>query len=169
MLLNMLNRLIYKVNVKSDFQDLKVDIINDALKTRHKQNFNFEVFTDYKQKLYDTFINHSENLLNDFTLKDKDFKLWCYFTDHSFNEGDTWHNHINTATINGVLYLKTVKNKGIEFENEGEKFYFEPQDFDLVIFPDFLNHRPVTSKVERRVSLNMELRCNESSEDIFRL
>ena len=69
--------------------------------------------------------------------------------------------------INSVLYLETVEGKGIEFENNGEHLYIEPKDYDLLIFPDFLNHLPRISEDKRRISFNMELRCNENSQDIF--
>ena len=160
--------MIHKVNIKKFItKELVDDILIDALKTRHKQFYNFEVFTKHKEKLYNIFIKESRYILNKFTLKDEDFKLWCYYTDHTFHKGDTWHNHIDTSTINGVFYLKTVKNKGIEFENNGDRAYFEPIDYDLLIFPSYLNHRPLNSKFETRISLNMELRCNESVYEVF--
>lgn len=160
--------MIYKINIKSQIIKLVDDIIIDALKTRHEQNYNFEIFTKHKEKLYNIFISESKKVLDKFTLKDNNFKLWCYYTDQSYHKGDTWHNHIKTSTINGVLYLKTVKDTGIEFKNKGDQFYIEPEDFDLLIFPDYLNHRPLNSKTETRISLNMELRCNETSSDIFK-
>jgi len=159
--------MIHKVNIKSQIIDYVDDIKNDIIKTRYKQNFNFEVFTEYKDKLYNIFIEESKKVLNEFTLKDENFRLWCYYTDQSYHKGNTWHNHIKTSTINGVLYLKTVKDTGIEFEHIGKTTYIEPEDFDLLIFPDYLNHRPLTSNTEPRISLNIELRCNETSKEIF--
>ena len=142
--------MIHIVNIKSKITKELVDEI--IAHPRHNSDFNFEVFTKHKDK---------------FTLKDTNFRLWCLHTDQTFCEGDVWHNHIKSSTINGVLYLKTVKNKGIEFENNGDKTYVEPIDFDLVIFPNFLNHRPLLSKDKTRISLNMEIRCNENVNEIF--
>ena len=159
--------MIHKVNIKSQIIELVDDIKNDALKTRHEQDFNFEIFTEHKGKLYNIFIEESKKVLNKFTLKDRNFKLWCYYTDQSYHKGDIWHNHIKTCTINGVLYLKTVKDTGIEFEHNDKITYVEPKDFDLLIFPNYLNHRPITSHTEARISLNMELRCNETVDEIF--
>ena len=36
-------------------------------------------------------------------------------------------------------------------------------------FPGFLNHLPVTSSTQKRISLNLELKCNEQDKDIFGL
>ena len=157
--------MIHIVNIKSKITKELVDEI--VAHPRHNSDFNFEVFTKHKDKLYDIFIKESRKILNKFTLKDTNFRLWCLHTDQTFYEGDVWHNHIKSSTINCVLYLKTVKNKGIEFENNGDKTYVEPIDFDLVIFPNFLNHRPLLSKDKTRISLNMEIRCNENVNEIF--
>ena len=160
--------MIHVVNIKSQItKELVDDVIIDASKTRHKADHNFEVFTKHKDKLYDIFISESKNILNEFTLKDKNFRLWCMYTDKNYYEGDVWHNHNQSSTISGVLYLKTVKGKGIEFESNGNKSYVEPKDLDLVIFPNFLNHRPLLSKKKTRISLNMEIRCNENVNEIF--
>ena len=94
-------------------------------------------------------------------------KLWSYFTDKDYHEGYTWHNHIKTCTICGVLYLETVKDCGIEFEHDNKISYIEPKNYDLLIFPGFLNHRPIVSKDKKRVSINFEITCHESSNEIF--
>ena len=159
--------LIYCVNLKNEVSHLKESIIEDAMKTRHLQSYSFEILTDHKDYLYNILIERSRYLLNDFTIKDKNFRLWGFITDDTYYEGDTWHNHLDTSTINAVLYLQTVKGKGIEYEYKGDKKYYEPKDYDLLIFPNFLNHRPLTSNFERRISLNLELKCFESSESIF--
>ena len=162
-----MNNLIHSMNVEKEVSHLTESIINDALKTRYQQAYNFEVITNHKDYLYNLLIEKSKNVLNNFTIADKNFRIWCYFTDDTYYKGNTWHNHLNTSTINAVLYLQTVKGKGIEFDHNGEYFYYEPNNYDLLIFPDFLNHRPLTSKTERRISLNLELNCLEDSKDIF--
>lgn len=180
-------RLINKVNLTRQIKPIKNELINDALLSQYNRQkaFNYKVNTNYRQYLYDMFIKHSRRLLNNFTLRDTDFKLWCYYTDSSYYLGDTWHNHINTSTINGVLYLNVVKGCGIEFNTDyndthksnisNEKYnrnnikYIEPNNFDLLIFPNFIDHRPLISKDKRRISFNLEIRCNESSKKIFNL
>ena len=181
-------RLINKVNVTRQIKPIKDQLINDALlsqSNRQEGIFNYEVNTNHRQYLYDMFIKHSRRLLNNFTLRDTNFKVWCYLTDETYSQGDTWHNHFNTSTINGVLYLNVVKGYGIEFKtdyndtykqnisnreyNRDNVKYIEPNNFDLLIFPDFIDHRPLISKDKRRISFNLEIRCNESSKKIFNL
>ena len=181
-------RLINKVNVTRQIKPIKDQLINDALlsqSNRQEGIFNYEVNTNHRQYLYDMFIKHSRRLLNNFTLRDTNFKVWCYLTDETYSQGDTWHNHFNTSTINGVLYLNVVKGYGIEFKtdyndtykqnisnrqyNRDNVKYIEPNNFDLLIFPDFIDHRPLISKDKRRISFNLEIRCNESSKEIFNL
>jgi hypothetical protein len=61
--------------------------------------------------------------------------------------------------------MKTQENSGLEFEST----YVEPDDFDLLIFPGHLNHRPIISNKKTRIVLNLELRCIESNYDIFNI
>ena len=180
-------RLINKVNVTRQIKPIKDQLINDALFSQHNRQgaFNYEVNTNYRQYLYDVFIEHSRRSLNNFTLRDTDFKLWCYYTDKDSPQWSRWHNHYYTTTINGVLYLEAVKGYGLEVCTDytekyirdlpvelyinREKKYIEPNNYDLLIFPDFLEHRPIVPENKRRITLNFEVRCNESSKKIFNI
>ena len=143
------------------------NVLDDCLKTKHKANYNFEIFTKHHDKLYSLFKNNCKKFLNKCTFKDNPTKLYCYYTDKNYFYGDTWHNHKNTCTISGVLYLKTVKDCGIELEHGDKVIYFEPKDFDLLIFPGFLNHRPITHKIKKRVSIQFEISCIVDINDIW--
>jgi hypothetical protein len=168
-------RPVYKLNLKKELKNKKAEMVKDILKSKdkagdyQKANYSFEVFTKYNAYLYDLFIKKSKKLLNKFTIKNLNLKVWCYFTGPDDSEKDIWHNHIRTSSINSVIYLETVKKHGIEFETGKEYWYVEPKNFDLLIFPGFLNHRPVTSSTRQRISLNLELKCNEKDKDIFGL
>ena len=185
-------KLISKINLTKEIEPIKDELTNEILSSRlyHNSNsgYNFKVNTKHNKYLYDLFIKRSRRLLNKFTLRDTDFKLWCYYTDNSFYLGDRWHNHYSTSTINGVLYLEAVKGYGLEYctdynetfigdlpvelYNNREKKYIEPNNYDLLIFPNFLEHRPIVSQMDknkRRITLNFEIRCNESSKEIFNI
>ena len=86
-------------------------------------------------------------------------------TDSVFNDTN-WHNHKQSATINSVIYLQ-VKDKGIRFKHENKQIYIQPDDGDMLIFPSFLEHQPDVSTDDKRISLNLELRCNENEKEIF--
>ena len=184
-------KLINKINLTKEIEPIKDELITEILSSRFYRNpesYNFKVNTKHNKYLYDLFIKRSRRLLNKFTLRDTDFKLWCYYTDNSFYLGDRWHNHYSTSTINGVLYLEAVKGYGLEYctdynetfigdlpvelYNNREKKYIEPNNYDLLIFPNFLEHRPIVSQMDknkRRITLNFEIRCNESSKEIFNI
>ena len=165
-------RLIYKENLKSKIKDIKQQIIKDILKTRHKQNaslYNFQIFTNHHDYLYSLFNRVCIKNLKKFTILDAPLKIHSYFTDKSYYEGDVWHDHAKTCTICGVLYLVTVNKCGIQFAHDSKILYEEPKDYDLLLFPGFLKHRPIISKDKRRVSLNFELSCIEQGREIFGL
>mgnify|MGYP003126065115 CR=1 FL=1 len=158
---------IYLVNLERKVKDIKEDIINDCLKTRMNADYNFKIFTKHHDKLYSLFIDSCKKNLKKFNISNTPTELWSYFTDKNYHKGYVWHNHTKTCTICGVLYLETVKDCGIEFEHNNKITYIEPKNYDLLIFPGFLNHRPFPSKENKRVSINFELSCSESSNEIF--
>ena len=168
-------RPVYQLNLKKELKNKKDEIIKDVLKAKRKHdqiettNYNFEVASLHNDYLYDLFIKKSRKLLNPFTIKDPQLKVWGYFTGLGNQQEDIWHNHIRTSNINSVIYLKTLKDQGIKFKMGEESWYVEPKNFDMLIFPGFLNHLPVTSSTQQRISLNLELKCNETDRDIFGL
>jgi hypothetical protein len=166
------DRPIHKLNLKKELKNKKAGIVKDILKSQDDiktGSYNFEVFSKHNNYLYDLFIKKSRKLLNPFTIRDSWLRVWCYFTGVGYHRKDRWHNHSHTSSINSVIYLETVKNHGIKFKNGKEPWYVEPNEFDLLIFPGFLNHLPVTSSTQKRISLNLELKCKEQDKDIFGL
>ena len=92
---------------------------------------------------------------------------WCYRSNiNDFRSG--WHNHLATSTINGVYYYQ-VEGDGIFFERHGKEFHYIPQQGELLIFPNDLNHNAArTTSQNWRYSLNMEILTEESSSTLFK-
>ena len=193
---NFNRELIYKVNVGRQIRPIKDQLLLDVsrwrfdtrgiLNTETNGGYNYQVESEHTTFLMNLFEKQARRFLNDFNIKWNTNQIWCYYSDNNFTKGDTWHNHINTSTIVGVLYLKTAPKCGLEYcnssnipradcldkdydrENKIIK-YMEVKDYDLLIFPNFLDHRPIPHPTETRISLNMELTCKESAEQIFNL
>ncbi len=169
-----LQQLVKRHNISEEIKDIKESLLEECLAQRKlftpelmKSGNNFKFYSKYTNFLYNLFYQISNNNLNKFTLLDLDIGLWCYITDKKFNRTN-WHNHLTTTTINCVLYLKT-QNKGIFFRHKNEELYILPNEGDMLIFPSFLEHLPEASKTEPRITLNLELRCVESAEEIFKI
>ena len=96
----------------------------------------------------------------DLKVLDKPYSLYSYYTDKYYPGGYVWHNHKRTCNLCGVLYLKTVKGCGIELRHNNDIVYFEPKNYDLLIFPGFLDHRPLMSLTKKRISLQFEIMCD---------
>ena len=161
--------LLIKVSVDDQIKDYKNNLIKECESSRSnlvEGMNNYLVSSKYTKNLYDMLIKTCQRYFK-FTIKDNDFKVWCYYSDDKFS-GTSWHNHENTSTINAVLYLKISKdNKGIDFRYNDKVTNYKPKAGDLIIFPNFLEHYPHPAKAEPRISLNLELRCYEDSKDIF--
>lgn len=160
---------VYISNLKKEIEPIQNNLIEECQRdkvNRFENSNNFLVNTIYKDFIYKIFIHKSSQFLGKFKISDFNFKVWCYLTDDNFKESN-WHNHENSSTVSGVLYLKTVNNSGITFKYENTYLTVHPKDFDLLIFPNYLDHLPLISSNDLRVSLALEFKCEELSKNIF--
>lgn len=137
-----------------------------------------EDFNDFFEHLYQKFVYVSSNIFGQYTqTKNKtDFKIWSY-SSNKFNHGKipgVIHNHLNTSTINSVYYLNipssVTNDKGsISFFLNNKVFTYTPCNDDLLIFPNYLDHRinNYEDDEEWRISINMEIMCIENATEIF--
>tara|TARA_R100001015_G_C4630358_1_gene191922 strand:- start:1510 stop:2040 length:531 start_codon:yes stop_codon:yes gene_type:complete len=167
-----MNKDIVYVNVEKEIKDYYLDLLIECIEQRPKVDVhnNFLLNTDYLHNIYNVFISECRKKLNPFTISSLDFKCYCCLSD--VNTYDTnIHNHENDGQITGILYLKVpdpAKNKIELIPEKGFKTYFYPKNFDFLILPSTLNHMPHPSiNKQKRISLNLNLRCKESSKEIF--
>lgn len=154
-----------------------------ACKTKnHKSSggsfFVDEDFNDFFEDLYQKFGEVSFNIFGHYTqIENKNpFKIWSY-SSNKFNHGPIpgcIHNHVNTSTINSVYYLNipsTVTNEkgSISFFLNKNILTYKPCNDDFLIFPNYLDHRinNYEDDEEWRISINMEINCLESSDELF--
>ena len=163
----MFKNLIHCFSIEEDIKNFKENLIKECIDQRKKEDggLNFKVQTKYIDILYKIFIDCAKKILKPFTIKDKNFKVWCYMTDSEYNKNG-WHNHKKSATINSVIYLQ-IQDKGISFKHNNEQIYLKPSNGDMLIFPAFLEHNPEPSDKDKRISINLELICNENEKEIF--
>ena len=163
----MFKNLIHCFSIEEDIKFFKENLIKECIDQRKKEydGCNFKVQTKYLNNLYKIFIDCAKKILNPFTIKDKNFKVWCYMTDSVYSDTG-WHNHTDTANINAVIYLQ-IQDKGISFKHNNEQIYLKPSNGDMLIFPAFLEHNPEPSDKDKRISINLELICNENEKEIF--
>tara|TARA_R100000988_G_scaffold99232_2_gene68094 strand:+ start:249 stop:749 length:501 start_codon:yes stop_codon:yes gene_type:complete len=158
------DKIFYLDNLKKDIKNIKEQLIEDCIISTQKKiynHYNYQVFSKHHDKLYSLFINSCKKYFKNIKVHNTPTKLWTYCTDKDYSEGEVWHNHANSCTLCGVLYLKTIKNCGIDLRYNNETVYVEPKDYDLLIFPGFLDHKPRISKTKRRISLQFEIFCDK--------
>lgn len=130
--------------------------------------------TSFFQELYSKFFNVSNQFFGDLNvLPNNSTMCWSYSSNDVDHGPGMIHNHINTSTINSVYYLNvpdstTVENGSIQFFLNDQTFSYRPNRFDLVVFPNYLNHKiNYLNDPEYRISINMEILCEEEPYDIF--
>ena len=123
-------------------------------------SFFSNLYEKYKELCYKLFGNFHINPQNQTT-------CWCYRSNKDWNR-PVWHKHLYTSTINGVYYYQ-VDRDGIFFERNGKEFYYVPKQGELLIFPNYLNHRPdINTSQTLRYSINMEIKTEESASTLFK-
>jgi hypothetical protein len=167
----------YKVN---DFEKEKlIEKILDS-KVAHDNHSklqgtqsNFEILYDYNdhlKNLYQKFFNVSKSIFEPFEVSTKSVTTcWACVTNEDYYEFVP-HNHIRTSTINSVYYLNIPKvNKNlsgpIKFQMNDEWHYYQPENDEIIIFPNYLVHDATAHKSkEWRISVNMEIICKKNED-----
>lgn len=133
----------------------------------------FPIKVDFKNflfDLYDDFVEISKKHLNKFTISKNNIKRYWAYATNRFDPHYQWHDHVRTSTINGVYYLRIPETTCSQLDfHYKEKFYrFSPKENDLLIMPNYLKHAPRQPlSNEYRISVNIEIVCNESPDSIF--
>ena len=174
------NHIIFKTNIEEEVFNIKNSVIDNILKERNLfiknntgeyRNFTLKK-TIYTNKLYNIFKTIVKKTFKKVTpLKTLSTNnCYAYVSDKSYSVAN-WHDHKTSSSITGVFYLKTVKTRGIEFKYpEKNSIYFEPKDYDFIMFPGDLPHYPYPSLDNKiRISINMEIACKESISEIFNI
>ena len=159
---NFIDRIWISKSIERNYKS-SVEILNP-------NNNNFSIKDDHTlffSKLYDKYLKICHEQFGDFDISDRNKKTcWCYRS----SKGDSvsvWHNHFDTSTINGVYYYQ-VDGDGIEFKDHSRKQKYIPEQGELIIFPNYLIHRPcVATSNRKRYSINMEIITQQSVKELF--
>ena len=135
------------------------------------EGYNFALYDDHTlffSHLYEKYKKLCHKLFGNFHITPQNkTTCWCYRSNVNDSKS-VWHNHLCSSTINGVYYYQ-VEGDGIFFERYGKEFHYVPQQGELLIFPNDLDHKPdVATSETRRYSLNMELITQESASTLFK-
>ena len=163
-----------------NFRKSLVSLVIECKKKNHNSNFGSFIvdldINDFFENLYQNFFELSKNLFGKFTSYKNNYNIWSY-SSNKYQHGaipGTIHNHINTSTINSVYYLNipesvTYEKGSITFFEEEREFTYKPNNNDLLIFPNYLDHRINNYNTDEnwRVSINMEIKCEESADELF--
>jgi hypothetical protein len=130
--------------------------------------------TSFFSELYSKFFDISNQFFDDLKILPNNSSMcWSYSSNNVDHGPGMIHNHINTSTINSVYYLNvpdsaTIDNGSIQFFLNGKTFSYRPNRFDLVVFPNYLDHRiNYLNDPEYRISINMEILCENDPHILF--
>lgn len=151
-------------------------VLENKVRNHREIGGSFLIDEDYRgffKSLYSKFFEFSKTLFGDFTTSDNNESCWSYASNKFDHGPGLLHNHLSTSTINSVYYLNvpqtaSISNGSISFVLNGNRFTHKPENGDLLIFPNYLDHQiNFLDDEEYRVSINMEIKSEESSEELF--
>lgn len=124
-------------------------------------------------QLYDACLGVARQLFKKFDIASSNStELWAYVTHGGRPVQGPVHNHLRTATINMVYYLKVPKEPfpmgRLLLFKEPDVIAVTPNESDLLIFPGSMPHMPISNvSQDFRVALNLEIRCVQPEEYVF--
>lgn len=171
-------------NFETPDENLRKELVLLVLRCKEKNHnsnsgsfFVDEDMSGFFENLYNKFVDCTYDIFGEYVkIPNKSYNIWSY-SSNKFNHGPIpgmIHNHIDTSTINSVYYLNipqsVTDDKGsISFFFNENIFTYKPDNDDFLIFPNYLDHRinNYEDDEEWRVSINMEINCQESSDELF--
>jgi hypothetical protein len=171
----------YLLTVKINIDEVKrkrmvACVLSQKDIAKYHGGYTFEIGDPYNDfaELYNMFVELAKQIFGDFKFSVRQ-KNWCWANVYNCKENKTnMHDHINTATINGVFYLNVPAllegEGGLEINNNGNVETFYPETGDLIIMPAWMEHQPCDhSSEEFRIAINMEITTVESVEELYTL
>lgn len=160
--------------ISDENKEKYIKICLDNRKNLRNLGYNYLITdgdTKFFVQLYYKFYSLCESYFSFTKAKDNIDKVWSYSSNYE-DYASIFHDHKNSCTITAVYYLNNPdKNSGdIEFlDNDRNVLTYHPNNFDLLIFPDYAVHKPnrTMSRDEWRISINMEIKSEEDSKEIF--
>jgi hypothetical protein len=157
--------------------DLMGIVLENKKRNHHGVGGSFKIDydpTSFFAELYSKFFEVTYNFFGGLDILPNNSSMcWSYSSNDIDHGPGMIHNHINTSTINSVYYLNvpdsaTIENGSIQFFMDDKTFSYRPNRYDLVIFPNYLSHRINYLKdSEYRISINMEILCNNDPRVLF--
>jgi len=152
-------------------------VLENKARNHHRVGGSFKIDQDptsFFQELYLKFFDTANEFFGGLNVLPKNSSMcWSYSSNDVDHGPGMIHNHIHTSTINSVYYLNipdsaTLENGSIQFFLDDQTFSYRPNRFDLVVFPNFLDHRiNYLNDPEYRISINMEILCENNPLDLF--
>tara|TARA_R110002126_G_scaffold37980_1_gene113875 strand:- start:4822 stop:5343 length:522 start_codon:yes stop_codon:yes gene_type:complete len=164
---------VIKYNLKKDFKTKKDKMVDHCLNYKDRifegmgYNYEIDLNNDFVN-LYQLFLKKCKDTFKKISFIDPTPRCLCCLIDKDTYE-NSWHDHLDTCTVNGVFYLKLADTeRGIAF-NLNERNKIIPDEFDLLIMKNSLKHKPLLPKRKNdcRISINMSVFCKEDANSIF--
>jgi hypothetical protein len=167
-----------KENILNNIFEAKSE--HEKLNNYEKNYYSYPIKNDsnnYLKKLYNNYLLFCFKTFGNFQIsKRNNSTCWAYCSNQKdFNS--FWHDHIQSSSINAVYYINIPKDSGGPLffripknDNEFEIYSYFPKNYDLIIFPNYLEHKPMPpSSDDYRICINMEIICeNDSPKNIFK-
>jgi len=167
----------FEILSDSKRKELMAIVLQNKKRNHFKLGGSFKIDQDdnyFFENLYSKFFKNTFEFFGNLNILPNNSNMcWSYSSNNKDHGLGLIHNHINTSTINSVYYLNvpssaTIENGSIQFFLEDKSFPYRPSNFDLIIFPNYLDHKiNFLNDSEYRISINMEILCDNDPYELF--
>lgn len=158
-------------------KELILTVLENKKRNHFESGGSFKIDQDDNYFFENLYLKFFKNTLEFFgglnVLPNNSNICWSYSSNNVDHGPGMIHNHVNTSTINSVYYLNvpnsaTIENGSIQFFLADKSFSYRPNNFDLIIFPNYLDHKiNYLNDSEYRISINMEILCDNNPYELF--
>ena len=174
------NFIVVDSDYKEKLKNIILDNMNNHYNIKNLKGYNFALSKDYNDfylNTYYKFYDLCDKIFGKLNPTEDCIGCHAYITDSSgFGVGKI-HNHLQTSTISACYYFNIPKDSildegSISFIswNQRKELLYRPSTFDLIIFPNYLDHKiNYSPHEEKRITITMEIQCEEDSNELFNI
>jgi hypothetical protein len=169
--------IVVQEDLKEEIKSVILGNMDYHYNIKKKEGYNFPIIqdNDFFLDVYYKFYNICSKIFGELNITENCVGCHSYVTDNKGFGINKIHNHLETSTISACYYInipeKCIFDQGsISFFSWEEKkeLLYRPSTFDLIIFPNYLDHKiNYSPHKEERITITMEIQCEEKSIDIF--
>ena len=156
------NFIVVDSDYKEKLKNIILDNMNNHYNIKNLKGYNFALSKDYNDfylNTYYKFYDLCDKIFGKLNPTEDCIGCHAYITDSSgFGVGKIHNSILDEGSISFISW------------NQRKELLYRPSTFDLIIFPNYLDHKiNYSPHEEKRITITMEIQCEEDSNELFNI